>query len=146
MVEFYLLTFPRFPLRKKEHKSYFGKNRTHDFRTSRCAGYLLDHSRYSNIFFFFFFLYVTLALEWCFQMCSSSAGFVGSFCNPYISRQFLPYSYRDNYRDHPKPQILRSPEFPVGSWPSQKAGAGANQSSLPGSKSSRFREASAVRE
>ena len=46
MVEFYLLTFPRFPLRKKEHKSYFGKTRTHDFRTSRCAGYLLliDHS------------------------------------------------------------------------------------------------------
>ena len=44
MVEFYLLTFPRFPLRKKEHESYFGKNRTHDFRTSRCAGYLLDHS------------------------------------------------------------------------------------------------------
>ena len=44
MVEFYLLTFPCFPLRKKEHKSYFGKNRTHDFRTSRCAVYLLDHS------------------------------------------------------------------------------------------------------
>ena len=44
MVEFYLLTFPRFPLRKKEHKSYFGKNRTHDFCTSGCAGYLLDHS------------------------------------------------------------------------------------------------------
>ena len=44
MVEFYLLAFPRFPLRKKEHKTYFGKNRTHDFRTSRCAGYLLDHS------------------------------------------------------------------------------------------------------
>ena len=44
MVEFYLLTLPRFPLRKKEHKSYFGKNRTHGFRTSRCAGYLLDHS------------------------------------------------------------------------------------------------------
>ena len=44
MVGFYLLTFPRFPLRKKEHKSYFGKNRTHDFRTSRCAAYLLDHS------------------------------------------------------------------------------------------------------
>ena len=43
MVEFYILTFPRFPLRKKEHKSYFGKNRTHDFRTSRCAAYLLDH-------------------------------------------------------------------------------------------------------
>ena len=34
MVEFYLLTFPRFPLRKKEPKSYFGKNRTHDFRTN----------------------------------------------------------------------------------------------------------------
>ena len=44
MVEFYLLTFPRLPLRKKEHKSYFGKSQTHDFRTSRCAGYLLDHS------------------------------------------------------------------------------------------------------
>ena len=44
MVEFYLLTFPRFLLRKKEHKSYFGKNRTHDFRPSRCAAYLLDHS------------------------------------------------------------------------------------------------------
>ena len=35
MVEFYLLTFPRFPLRKKEHKSFSGKNRTHDFRISR---------------------------------------------------------------------------------------------------------------
>ena len=44
MVEFYLLTFPHFPLREKEHKSYFGKNRTHDFPTSRCVGYLLDHS------------------------------------------------------------------------------------------------------
>ena len=44
MVEFYLLTSPRFPLRKKEHKSYFGLNRTHDFRTSRCVGYVLDHS------------------------------------------------------------------------------------------------------
>ena len=42
MVELYLLAFPRFPLRKKEHNSYFGKNTTHDFRTSRCAGYLLD--------------------------------------------------------------------------------------------------------
>ena len=45
MVEFYLLTFPRFPLRKKEHESCFDKNRTHDFRTTnRFAGYLLDHS------------------------------------------------------------------------------------------------------
>ena len=44
MVEFYLLAFPRFPLRKKEHKSYKGKNRTHDFRTSRYAGYPQDHS------------------------------------------------------------------------------------------------------
>ena len=44
MVEFYLLAFPRFPLRKKEHKSYKGKNRTHDFRTSRYAGYPLYHS------------------------------------------------------------------------------------------------------
>ena len=44
MVKFYLLTFPRFPLRKKEHISYFGNNQTHDFGTSRCAGYLLDNS------------------------------------------------------------------------------------------------------
>ena len=45
MVKFYLLTFPRFPLRKKEHNSCFDKNRTHDFRTtSRCASYLVDHS------------------------------------------------------------------------------------------------------
>ena len=44
MIEFDLLAFPRFPLRKKEQKSYFGKNRTHDFRSSRCAGHLLDHS------------------------------------------------------------------------------------------------------
>ena len=43
MVECYVPTFPRFPLRKKEHKFYF-ENRTHDFRTSRCLGYLLDHS------------------------------------------------------------------------------------------------------
>ena len=44
MVEFYFLAFLRLPLRKEEHKSYFGENRTHDFRTSRCVGYLLDHS------------------------------------------------------------------------------------------------------
>ena len=52
MVEFYLLTFPRFPLRKKEHKSDLGKNQTHDFRTRRCAAYLLGHSgdeRYSTV-------------------------------------------------------------------------------------------------
>ena len=42
MVEFYLLTFPRFPLRKKEHKSYLGKNRIHFFRTSRWADYLVE--------------------------------------------------------------------------------------------------------
>ena len=41
-----ILTFPRFPLRKKEKTQILlDKNRTHDFRTSRCAGYLLDHSR-----------------------------------------------------------------------------------------------------
>ena len=33
-----------FRYERKQHKSYFGKNRTHDFRTSRCADYLLDHS------------------------------------------------------------------------------------------------------
>ena len=43
-VDFYLLAFPRFSLRKKEHKFYFFKNRVPNFRTSRCAGYLLDHS------------------------------------------------------------------------------------------------------
>ena len=44
-VEFYILTFPRFPLRRNEHKPCFGKNRTHDFRATRYAGYLLvDHS------------------------------------------------------------------------------------------------------
>ena len=37
-------SLPTLPLRKKEHKSCFGKNRTHDFRISRCADYLLDHS------------------------------------------------------------------------------------------------------
>ena len=30
--------------KERTQKSYFGKNRTHDFRTSRCAAYLLDHS------------------------------------------------------------------------------------------------------
>ena len=44
MVEFYLLTFSSFPLRKKDNKFCFDKNRTHDFRNSRCAGYLLDHT------------------------------------------------------------------------------------------------------
>ena len=60
MVEFYLNTFPRFPLRKKEHKSYFGKNRTRDFRTtSRCAGYLLDHS--SDEYYYSVFIPVPLS-------------------------------------------------------------------------------------
>ena len=44
MVEFYLLTFLRFPLRKKEHKSYFGKNRTHDFRMILADVQLTYHS------------------------------------------------------------------------------------------------------
>ena len=50
MAEFDLLAFPRFPLRKKEHKSYVGKNRTHDFRTihSRCADYLLGRDEKSR--------------------------------------------------------------------------------------------------
>ena len=44
MVEFYLLVFSHFSLllRKKKHEFWFDKNRTHDFCTSRCAGYLLD--------------------------------------------------------------------------------------------------------
>ena len=60
MVEFYLLPSPRYPLRKKEHKSCFGKNRTQDFRTSRCAGYLLDHSGdmyCTRMFFVLFFVW-----------------------------------------------------------------------------------------
>ena len=38
IIDFYLLTCSRFPLRMQEKKSCFDKNRTHDFRTtSRCA-------------------------------------------------------------------------------------------------------------
>ena len=44
MVEFLLTHAPTLLSVTEEYKSYFGKNRTHDFRTSRCAGYLLDHS------------------------------------------------------------------------------------------------------
>ena len=33
-----------FRYEKKNTNPTFGKNRTHDFRTSRCAAYLLDHS------------------------------------------------------------------------------------------------------
>ena len=47
MAEIYLLTFSRFPLRKKEHKLWSDKNRTNnDFRSinSRCTDYLEDHS------------------------------------------------------------------------------------------------------
>ena len=67
MVEFYLLTFPRFPLRKKEHKSYFGKNRTHDFRTSR-----LDHSG-DNLFCYLVVTEIKYREEsfpdgWCIQL------------------------------------------------------------------------------
>ena len=69
MVEFHLLTtFSRFPLQKKEHKLWFDKNRTHDFRnTSRCAGYLLDHSGDKQQLFFYlaipdYFLYRTCLL------------------------------------------------------------------------------------
>ena len=75
MVEFYLLTFPRFPLRKKEHKSYFGKNRTHDFRTSRCAAYLLDHSGDERLAYFF--------LD---EMASSKLNLCGGYI--YIFREY----------------------------------------------------------
>ena len=68
MVEFYLLAFPRFPLRKKEHKSYFGKNRTHDFRTSKCAAYLLDHSGDERLLhgiyiFIYIYIYIYIYLD-----------------------------------------------------------------------------------
>ena len=38
-----------FRYERKNTNPTFGKNRTHDFRTSRCAGYLLDHSGASSI-------------------------------------------------------------------------------------------------
>ena len=40
LVEFYLLTATY----GRKNTDFVGKNRTHDFRTSRCADYLLDHS------------------------------------------------------------------------------------------------------
>ena len=49
MVQFYLLTFPRFPLRKKEHKSYFGKSRSHDFRATSYYTHLVDFLRLSSM-------------------------------------------------------------------------------------------------
>ena len=35
---------PTLSVTKERTQILLGKNRTHDFRTSRCAGYLLDHS------------------------------------------------------------------------------------------------------
>ena len=42
MIDFNLLMFSRFPLRKEEHILWFDANQTHDFRTinSKCAVYL----------------------------------------------------------------------------------------------------------
>ena len=71
-LNFYLLTFPRFPLRKKEHKSYFGKNRTHDFRTtSRCADYLLDHSGDEGSYYRILLLYMSYPLNYVLHTVSS---------------------------------------------------------------------------
>ena len=46
MVEFLLTHIPTLSVTEEKTQIYFGKNRTHNFRTSRCAGYLLlkDHS------------------------------------------------------------------------------------------------------
>ena len=74
-VKFYLLTFPRFPLRKKEQKSCFEKNRTHDFRTSRCAGYLLDHPQATYVYMHPCTTYINII--W--QQYSTSASFSTSF-------------------------------------------------------------------
>ena len=106
-VEFYLLTFPRFPLRKKEHnrhseglgafrfffkhKSYFGKNRTHDFRTSRCAGYLLDHSRRPAFFFCFFLFHLTYS-RWA---SSLPSGLWSQRIFPSLPGSRLTIFYRD---------------------------------------------------
>ena len=57
MVSICLPTFPRFPLRKKKHKSYFDKNRTHDFHTrllliAGVRGYLEeDHTRATAVYY-----------------------------------------------------------------------------------------------
>ena len=95
MVKFYLLTFPRFQLQKKEHKSYFGKNRTHDFRSSRCAGYL-DHSgdKYTVQFFLFIF----------FLRTSSAQGGGGVRCQTF-SFSFFPCS-ADHERDWPPCKVV----------------------------------------
>ena len=42
MVEFYLNHVFKLSAAEEKHKLWFDKNRTHDFRTSKCAGYLLD--------------------------------------------------------------------------------------------------------
>ena len=39
-----LTRVPTFSVTKERTQIILGKNRTHDFRTSRCAAYLLDHS------------------------------------------------------------------------------------------------------
>ena len=44
MVAFLLTHVPTLSVTKERTQILLGKNRTHDFRTSRCAGYLLDHS------------------------------------------------------------------------------------------------------
>ena len=44
MIEFYVSRVLTLFATEEKKKSCFDKNRTHDFRTNRCAGYLLDHS------------------------------------------------------------------------------------------------------
>ena len=84
MVEFYLLTFPRFPLRKKEHKSCFDKNRTHDFRTSRCASYLLDHSGDDTIHTFMLLLVDGVTIQMYMLFCFLGRGLYYTYTYVYV--------------------------------------------------------------
>ena len=100
MVEFYLLTFPRFPLRKKEHKSYFGKNRTHDFRTSRCAAYLLDHSGdMDQLICTSLFLHPLLVQSGHLEMC---------FCILWVLRDIISYVLLILERNYPAGISMRN--------------------------------------
>ena len=101
MVEFYLLTFPRFPLRKKEH-------RTHDFRTSRCAGYLLDDSatRQGKIIF--------PCLRTCLRICRPVPRQPAHLHTQAESGTYL----RDSSRVPRRRPFMKPPYYAIGSVPS----------------------------
>ena len=53
-----------FRYKRKIHKSYFGNNRTHDFRTSRCADYLLDHSGDESCMYVYMYIWSSHIAEY----------------------------------------------------------------------------------